>query len=389
MRRGAEGFQLAGWRLGKGHRLTADRPLFSEVALPAGIARVLPRLGEEGNRRFYWRGAAVADVDGDGAPDIFCSDHDRNQLYLNEGGSFVERSTELGLDALPVGATSPLFFDHDGDGDLDLFCAFVGWIEDGAPGGHSLRYFAREGDRFIDRSREVGLDEIRVPAFGAAAADFDGDGKLDLFVSVYERLDALYPDSWFDAANGRPNLLLMNRDGRFVDEATERGMTATRWTFAAAAADFDEDGDQDIYVANDYGPNELLINDGKGRFRDEAEARGVRDVGNGMGAAWADLDQDGRLDLYVSNMSSSAGNRILKRLGGEGSEVGATLLKLAAGNSIFFQREGGSFEAQPAAKGGLGASWAWSPALLDIDLDGLLDVYVANGFISGESAKDT
>jgi hypothetical protein len=148
---------------------------------------------------------------------------------------------------------------------------------------------------------------------------------------------------------------------------------------------------------------------------------GVLDTGNGMGVFWDDLDADGRLDLYVSNMSSSAGNRILRRLTsraaaapapsagsapriapGEGSApraeaaaapppisaVEQTLLKLASGNTIFRQSASG-FDRLPADHGGVSASWAWSASALDIDLDGVRDIYVANGFISGDSLKDT
>ncbi len=176
-------------------------------------------------------------------------------------------------------------------------------------------------------------------------------------------------------------------------------MAGQSWSYAAAFADFDEDGDQDLYIANDYGDNRLYLNRGDLTFQDVAAELGVLDTGNGMGATWGDLDNDGRLDLYVSNMSSSAGNRILKRLGAGASSEGsasrvppkgtaATLLKLAAGNTIFRQTERG-FQALPASQGGVGASWAWSAALLDIDLDGIQDVYVANGFISGDSLKDT
>jgi hypothetical protein len=105
-----------------------------------------------------------------------------------------------------------------------------------------------------------------------------------------------------------------------------------------------------------------------------------------MGAAFGDLDNDGRVDLYVSNMSSTAGNRILKRL----SESSGTrdLLKMAAGNSIFMAA-GGTFERLDPALGGIGASWAWAPALFDLDLDGRLDVYCASGFVSGDSLADT
>jgi hypothetical protein len=92
-------------------------------------------------------------------------------------------------------------------------------------------------------------------------------------------------------------------------------------------------------------------------------------------------------------MSSSAGNRILRRLAGEGKDkkggdVVQTLFKLAAGNTVFL-RDGDGFKRLPPEAGGISASWAWGASLLDIDLDGRLDVYVANGFISGKSLKDT
>ncbi|MEL6715329.1 MAG: hypothetical protein AAFP86_16240, partial [Planctomycetota bacterium] len=101
---------------------------------------------------------------------------------------------------------------------------------------------------------------------------------------------------------------------------------------------------------------------------------------------------DGRLDLYVSNMSSTAGNRILGRLGDElDADVHALLKKLAAGNSIFLA--GGSaedgFQRLPRERGGIDASWAWSAALFDVELDGDLDVFCANGFITGELPFDT
>ncbi|MEC7231658.1 MAG: VCBS repeat-containing protein, partial [Planctomycetota bacterium] len=161
------------------------------------------------------------------------------------------------------------------------------------------------------------------------------------------------------------------------------------WSYAAAAADVDEDGHIDLFVANDYGSNYLWINRGDGTFEDGSDAFGVADRGNGMGAAFGDLNGDGALDLYVSNMSSTAGNRILGRLEEDiDPEIHALLKKLAAGNSIFFRGAEG-FERVPAENGGVGASWAWSPALFDLDLDGDLDVFCANGFVTGELPFDT
>jgi len=386
-----------GWRLRRfdleRYRITERRrPMFTDVASSAGLSWTAPRIGTKGNDKFYWRGAATADFDGDGFFDVFTSTNERNFLYRNLGNGTFEDVTEAAGLARPTGPTAPLFLDYDNDGDLDLFLAFVGWEEDGVPAGESLHLFRNDGrGRFTDVSAETGVGAIRMCAFSAVAADFDGDGWLDIFVCGYNRLDAVYPDSWYRATNGTANVLLRNRKGRgFVDVAREAGVAGHAWTYAAAAADFDEDGDQDLYVANDYGDNDFFVNRGDGTFENAAKKLGVLDTGNGMGAAFADLDGDGDLDLYVSNMSSSAGNRILRRLAQRPTDpLEAKLFKLAAGNSIFLQGEDGRFERLPPERGGISASWAWSPALLDIDLDGTLDIYVANGFISGNSLKDT
>lgn len=389
-----------------------DSPIFSDVASTAGLAELGPRIGTGNNSSFYWRGAVTADVDGDGLHDIFSSTSDSVFLYRNRGdGTFENIAERAGLD-MPPGVTGPLFFDYDRDGDQDLFCGYVGWRAGGVPYGESLRLYRNDGHaRFTDATADVGLGDNYVSAFSACAADLDNDGWLDLYVCSYNRLEAVYPNSWYRATNGTPNVLFHNREGKFVEIAADAGVAGSDWSYAAAFADFDEDGDQDLYVANDYGDNCLYENRGALKFVNRAEALGVLDTGNGMGAAWGDLDNDGRLDLYVSNMSSSAGNRILSRLPAEGgasssspegssrrsegssrrgekTAVHQTLVKLAAGNTIFRQSDSG-FEKLPASQGGVSASWAWSASLLDIDLDGTQDIYVSNGFISGDSLKDT
>lgn len=387
----AGGWQLTRFDLEKYHVTTRSKPIYTDVAEAAGMAQTGARLGQDGNDKFYWRGAACADVNGDGLYDVFSSTHTQNFLYINQGnGRFEDRAKTAGLSS-PLGPTSPLFFDFDNDGDKDLFMSFVGWEDDGVPGGEPLHVFENDGKgRFSDATVKLGLSEMRVCAFTTIATDIDNDGWLDVYICAYNRLDAVYPDSWYDARNGSPNLLLRNQGGKgFVEEAAARGLAGNAWSYAAAAADFDEDGDQDLYVANDYGKNSLYINQGDGRFVDAARKLGVLDTGNGMGAAWGDLNNDGRLDLYVSNMSSSAGNRILRRLAGkQAGGVMQTLFKLAAGNTIFHST-GDGFEMLPSEAGGISASWAWGVSLFDFDLDGRLDVYVANGFISGDSLKDT
>jgi hypothetical protein len=181
-------------------------------------------------------------------------------------------------------------------------------------------------------------------------------------------------------------------NGKFEDVTAESGTGDDRWSYAPAFCDFDGDGDQDIYVANDFGENGFFINDGKGHFRDRAVELGVVDTGNGMGACWGDYDRDGDFDLYVHNMSSTAGSRILGRLfpgGGGGTEQRATI-KLARGNTVFSNPGNGKpFEDVSGATAGVDANWAWGGGFVDMDNDGWEDVYIANGFITGKRAHDT
>ena len=192
------------------------------------------------------------------------------------------------------------------------------------------------------------------------------------------------------AGDGAGNLLMMKEGGGgCVERAGAGGVSGSCWSYASAAADYDGDGDIDLYVANDYGSNQLYRNEGDGRFVDVALEMGVLVQGNGMGVAWCDLNNDGVLDLYVANMSSTAGNRILDRLKEDvDPEIHAQLKKSAAGNTIFV-REGEIFRALAREAGGVGASWAWSPVLCDFDLDGRTDVFVSNSYVTGDLPHDT
>jgi hypothetical protein len=369
-----------------------ERPetMFTEVARSAGIAHRGPQFGKEGNRSFFWNGAAVADFDADGLWDLFVPSQNENFLYRSKGdGTFEECAAKLGV-AQPAGGTGAVFFDYDNDGDLDLLVAHAGWIEGGQAIGHPTQLYRNDGGKFANVSEAAGFTEL-LQGFSPCVADADNDGDLDVFIPGYQKGSFAGPNSWFAADNGSKNALYVNDgDGTFSEKSAECGFVANRWTYAAAWHDFDEDGDQDLFVANDYGIKEFWRNDGGLKFTDIAAELGVVDVGNGMGCCFGDYDADGDIDLYVSNMSSSAGNRILSRLVSKDSKDARenTLKKLAAGNTLFNFADG-KFSAVPSKFGGIGAAWAWAPQFLDLDLDGDLDLACVNGFFSGNSLKDT
>jgi hypothetical protein len=363
--------------------MVAEKDLFSEVAVPAGVGATLPGFGTPENSGFVWHGAAAADFNKDNWIDLFVVGANRNFLYLNDGkGAFRDASEEAGV-KITASGTAPLVFDYDNDGDADVFLSSVGQqilLENRLTQDGKLQ--------FNDVSLEANVAKDAI-GFSAVAGDVNGDGFLDIYVTSYNRYGQITPDSWFRATNGTPNLLFINqKNGTFREEAAKWGVDDRRWSYAAEFSDINADGKMDLYVANDFGEKALYINKGD-RFVDEAAERGVLDPGNGMGVSFGDYNNDGRLDIHASNMSSTAGNRILTRLFPNASAKDNVLKKLAAGNNLFENTGDGKYKDVTAEVGGFSGGWAWGGGFIDFDNDGWEDIYTPNGFISGKSMKDT
>jgi hypothetical protein len=181
-------------------------------------------------------------------------------------------------------------------------------------------------------------------------------------------------------------------DWKFTDVTAPSGLDQNnrRFTFAAAWEDVDNDGDMDLYVANDFGRNNLYRNDG-GKFTDIAAQAGVEDISAGMSVTFGDVNHDGLMDLHVSNMFSSAGNRITYQRQFNPDAAGDdrdAFQRHARGNSLFLNNDGQTFTDASVESGITMGRWAWSSLFRDIDNDTFDDVVVANGNISHEDTKD-
>ena len=328
-------------------------------------------------------GVAVADTNGDGIEDIYLCQPGGipNQLWLrNADGTAVEAAGAGGLDIIDA-TTSALFVDLDGDLDRDVVL--------GLASGVVILTRTDEGYREAARFERIGITSL-------AAADVNSDGRIDIYACAYANPydGSTFPVPYHDAENGQMNLMLANVTQRpdellFGDATVESGLdvAGARFSFAATFEDIDDDGDVDLYVANDFGRNALYINDGDGHFENRSAALGVEDIAAGMGASFADIDGDGRVDLYVTNMESSAGRRVT------GQEIFRTELdeetralyrRHAKGNTLFLRDGDGGFRETGLASEG---QWAWGAIPIDLDGNGALDLFVPNGFVTGTNAK--
>ena len=398
-----------GWRIDRAFLMereqeSARAALFTEVTTAAGLfVEEPPELTINGvgnlnmiadRTQFDYGGVAVYDIDGDGLLDIFLPNaYGPSQLFVNRGdGTFAEEAEERGLRTLGR-SRGAVFGDVDNDGDADLFlCA--GPFHHLAVPDTGNQFFENLGEgRFRDATREAGLGHHGA-GMTPVLLDHDLDGDLDLFVANYGG-----PENYtraehhpFDARHGDSNLLYENQgDGTFVDVSRASGMAGeTRFSYAVTVCDWNHDRWPDVYVANDFGPNQLYVNRGDGTFADQAVALGVEDVGNGMGAAFADIDNDGAWDLYVTNMQSSTGQRVVGTATGRASEEDlGWLWKLTVGNTLFGGLSGKGFSASRAIELGIAnCGWAWHGDFADIDADGDQDLFVVNGYFTGIEAKD-
>jgi hypothetical protein len=283
---------------------------------------------------------------------------------------------------------SALLIDLDNDADQDLVIC-RGWY---------LLIMSNSGDGRFELSSQL---RCRGDAYSMVAADYDNDGDIDIFVCCRD------PDStddefvgilgaplpYHDANNGAANMLWQNDgEGQFRDVTKDVGLDHNnrRFSYAAAWADYDNDGDMDLYVANDFGRNNLYQNKG-GLFSDVAAELGVEDISAGMSVTWGDYDGDGLLDLYVSNMFSSAGNRIAYQRqfrAGSSEQALGDFRRHARGNSLFRNAGDDGFQDVSQSSGVTMGRWAWGAKFVDLNNDSREDLYVANGFITTEDTGD-
>lgn len=352
---------------------------------------------------------SIVDFNNDGHDDLFLTARwGPTQMLQNQGdGSFTDVAEKIGL-LQPNMVNCVLFVDIDNDGDKD---AIMGRPMEPA------KYFRNEDGQYVDATishSDLG-DQFFVTSI--AASDVNRDGLLDVYLSNYaplnrngqngafediflgdeERqryLEKMKSSDRFLNLAGSANVLLMNRGGGKLERVPfDDVLSQWRRTFQSVWADVDNDGDDDLYICNDFAPDALLRNDTPQGASDPVFVDVTKQLlaggaqGFGMGASWGDYDQDGDLDLYVSNMFSKAGNRIIGQVGSVDKRIEAS----AGGNFVFenqdgqyYQRAGGSDDQLHVNKVG----WSFGGQWADFNNDGQLDVYVPSGYYTAPKEID-
>lgn len=367
---GKEALQRYGFYLKESSREAGINFTHQAPTLDAKLEHIMPILVAMG------ASVSVVDFDRDGLLDLYVvnsGEGSKNSLYRNLGsGTFRDVAEQMGvadLNQLGTGVCmGAVWGDFDNDGYEDLFV--YKW-------GRPELFHNDQGKGFTRVTGTAGLPAW-VNANSAVWLDFDRDGHLDLFLAGYwdEKLDLwhldttrIMPDSFEYASNGGRKYLLRNRgDGSFEDVTEKVGIKSRRWTLAVGAADLCGTGYPDLFLANDYGVSEVYANRGGKEF---VEIGQNCDIGthpkSGMNVSFGDLFNRGTLAIYVSNITEP-GNLV------QGNNLWVPKPG-TSGEKLQFVNQAGALDVE---RGG----WSWGAQFGDLNNDGLLDLYLTNGYVS-------
>jgi len=267
--------------------------IFTDVASTFGV-----------NNTGNGRGNAIGDYNNDGLTDIVIGNFNQSGiLFRNDSTTFTNVTSSAGMNLTTWGG-SINWFDYNNDSRLDCFIG-----NDGVPSHLNYLFMNEDLSTFTNVAASVGLNE-NISTLSVATADYDNDGDLDIFIGNQ---------------TGSPTGVLYRNDGSsFTDVTVASGLVTSFFTWGADWGDFDNDGDLDLYLANSNAANQCFVNNGDSTFTESAAALGIDDATQSFSCGWADFDNDGDLDLYVANASSGV-DKLYRNDGATFTDVAASV----------------------------------------------------------------
>ncbi|MCB1123882.1 MAG: VCBS repeat-containing protein, partial [Verrucomicrobiae bacterium] len=318
-------------------------------------------------------GIGVGDFNGDGWPDLFVGiREEKNRLYLNDGGKrFVDKTEEAGILESLDWTTGVTVADINGDRLPDIYVCFFD-----APN----RLYLNRGDAvFEEVAGKLGLN-IKDSSSGAFFADYDKDGDLDLYLQT----------NYKNQGSGEPDYFLRNDgDDGFTDITAMVGIIhgpdAATFGHSVLWVDYDEDGWEDIYVANDFrAPDFLYLNNGDGTFRAASEILPIVPYSS-MGSDLGDVNNDGRIDILTTDMATTSYRKHVESMLTNGTKTRdlpeGSLPRQVMKNALLLNRGPGDYVDVAYAWNLAATDWTWAPRLVDLDNDGWQDAFFSNGMI--------
>ena len=336
---------------------------------------------------FGGAGIATADFDNDGFDDLLVLGGLGNKLFRNTGnGRFEDKTKVSGVgwirpDGTPGEPRQPLAADLDNDGDQDILITYV---------NDQHRVYRNEGNwQFTDVTGESGLGGTGLVGGPATLLDIDNDGLLDLYMTYFGNyLEGVLPTLARRNDNGSPNQLFRNIGNfRFENITESSGVGDNGWAQTAGHADFDGDGLQDLFSGNDFGINRFYRNNGDSTFTDLGQTLGARKPSYTMGLTLSDLNQDGQVDFYVSNIVTMNKDQKYVLPSADSPMVldPETLAnqRVVEANDLFLSRRSDArvtyHLSDAVGRGYSSTGWSWGSEFFDPDLDGDDDLFVLNG----------
>ena len=373
---------------------THARPLFELLTPEATGVTFANKLPESGfdivNYLYYYNGGGVAvgDVDGDGLPDLyFTSNIGPNKLYRNKGNYQFEDITDRAGVADPDGwKTGVTMADVNGDGKIDIYVSGVDYL---TMHGHNVLYINNGDGTFTDRTKAYGLGHTGYST-QAVFFDYDGDGDLDMYLLDHSTHSQRAIEKQTKPGAISPHTsdrLFRNEGGHFTDVTDQAGLHdgVDGYGLGIVVSDFNLDGCPDIYVANDFqGDDYLYINNCNGTFTESL----AKEIGHtsrfSMGVDAADFNNDGLSDIVTLDMLPEREDILKTSANAESSELYNMQLQAGyhpqfARNNLQLNRGMGKFSEIGYLAGVSATDWSWSPLFADLDNDGWKDLYITNG----------